>query len=483
MISNENVKKYKKISFSCNKCGFNTNVIKNINEHVKFCTESLKIETECEKLKKLLSIERCKVAILTELLKNNSSINLSDFINTEENIVNFYNTDDLSFKIHSTTLETIPKKSSTSKKDLNRKHVYRSIKNSIPLMPMETETQNEFEIEVETVNNNIEEPFDIKKNQDDIDCHYKKLEQSRIYTKILDDIKEKRWSLFSKVNLEEYKTLLIFHIKKLEEIFTEKKYADKKIKQIVLKSLYAIEARILYYDSYFNSYIEVDEIEKFKLLLENNIEHPKELVPFDENKIYKYFLNYSIVLFPLSKLFEMFLFNKYKFNNIIYLPLAKSSLDNPYSFYTLEKIHNDKRYWKMDCRLDYFSCSLITNLSDHMIKTFRTIYKDVFGDNEYREKYVYNCQITECDLEQLLENILVLSKPKQFCIQLQKLIVKNSKYIPGDNDKFNLSGDDSLQRKRFIELEDVDGCEIYRRIFDNITIEKSIDLYRIRTLT
>jgi hypothetical protein len=111
---------------------------------------------------------------------------------------------------------------------------------------------------------------------------------------------------------------------------------------------------------------------------------------------------------------------------------------------------------------------------------FRKIYKDVFMDNEYRDNYSYNSQITECDLEQLIQNIIVLSKPKQFCLKLQKLIMKNAQYKPLENDKFNLYGDDSLQRKKFVELEDIDGPEVYKRLFDNMSIEKAVDLYRNR---
>jgi len=492
MNNSSKCKEYKKILFTCNSCGFNTNVIKNINEHVKSpctsennlnnkqCQLEQKIENlelENKKMMKLLTIERCKVSILTDLLKSNSSIDLSNYIMTEENTVNFYNTDDLSFNVHHTSLDIIPKnikKDVCERKDTERKHVYRSIKKCLPMSTYE-------ELKTDIIDDNIiEKPIiDIIQIQKDIDNQYDKIKESRIYTKILDDIKYKRWSIFGHISLEEYEMLLVNHIKKLEEIFLEKKYADKKIKQIIVKSLYALEARILYYDNYINTYIETDEMEKFKSVIQDRMYNP-EITPFDENKIYKCLFNYSIVLFPVFQLLEMCLFNN-KVSNVIYLPLPKSSIDNPYSFYTLEKIQNDKRYWKMDCRLEDLSQSILSNLLEYMVSAFRKIYNDVFGDNEYREKYNYTNQITECDLEQLTENIIALSKPKQFSINLQKLIIKNTKYNPTDNDKFNLYGDDCLQRKRFSELEDLDGPDIYKRLFDNITTEKIVDLYRIRT--
>ena len=495
MINSSKCKEYKTILFMCNSCGFNTNIIKNINEHVKNpcsppenkpCQLEKKIETlqlENIKLMKLLSMERCKVSILTDLLKSNSNIELSNYIMTEENTVNFYNTDDLSFNVHHTSLDIIPKnvkkdvcerKEENERKDERkdeRKHVYRSIKKCLPMSTYE-------ELKTEDINI-IEKPvIDIIQVQNDIDSQYDKLKESRIYTKLLDEIKYKRWSIFGHVSMEEYEILLVNHVKKLEDIFLEKKYADKKIKQIIVKSLYALEARILYYDNYINTYIETDEMEKFKSVIQNSMYNP-EFTPFDENKIYKCLFNYGIVLFPLFQLLEMCFSNK--FSNVIYLPLPKSSIDNPYSFYALEKLQNDKRYWKMDCRLEDLSHSILSNLLEYMVSAFRKIYNDVFGDNEYRDKYNYTNQITECDLEQLIDNIIMLSKPKQFCINLQKLIIKNTKYNPTDNDKFNLYGDDCLQRKRFSELEDLDGPDIYKRLFDNITTEKTVDLYRIRT--
>ena len=50
-----------------------------------------------------------------------------------------------------------------------------------------------------------------------------------------------------------------------------------------------------------------------------------------------------------------------------------------------------------------------------------------------------------------------------------------------ENDKFNLYGDDSLQRKRFHDKEDVDLVDIIKQLFDDISSEQAVDFYRIRT--
>ena len=188
-------------------------------------------------------------------------------------------------------------------------------------------------------------------------------------------------------------------------------------------------------------------------------------------------------MFPIYRLMNILISKTNKFNNIIYLPLPKSNIENPYSFYKLVEIKNGKRYWEMDCRLECFSFSLATCLLDCMITTFRKIYKNIFNDNDFRVDYEFTSQITECDLEQLLQNIITVSKPKKFCLELQKIIINNSTFINTDNDKFNLSSDDPLQKKKFLELEEPENLDIYKRIFDNITIEESIKISKSKTIT
>lgn len=61
------------------------------------------------------------------------------------------------------------------------------------------------------------------------------------------------------------------------------------------------------------------------------------------------------------------------------------------------------------------------------------------------------------------------------------MVVSKATYIPTENDKFNLYGDDSLQRKRFHEKEDADLVDIIKQLFDDITSIQAVDFYRSRT--
>ena len=72
--------------------------------------------------------------------------------------------------------------------------------------------------------------------------------------------------------------------------------------------------------------------------------------------------------------------------------------DDPYTFYTLEKIDSDgKRCWKMECRL-YELCKVLSrNIREYCTTLFRKIYLDIYSDNVYREDYINTCPITDQD--------------------------------------------------------------------------------------
>jgi hypothetical protein len=135
----------------------------------------------------------------------------------------------------------------------------------------------------------------------------------------------------------------------------------------------------------------------------------------------------------------------------------------------------------MDCRLEDLSFSIIANVLPYMINMFKKLYRDVFGDNDFRKDFTQKCQMTECDCEQLLQNIIILGQPKEFYNFVRTIVKNKATYMPTENDKFNLYGDDSLQRKRFHDKEEIDLVDIIKQLFDDITSEQAVDFYRSRT--
>ena len=266
----------------------------------------------------------------------------------------------------------------------------------------------------------------------------------------------------------------------MEGIFKEKNYTVKKITTIISKGLSALENRLISYGDYTNTHIEIDEIMKIGVVLDVYSKTEKEYTPYDAKNIYNLFYNYGTVLFPIKQNIERYFFIRYGFNNIIYLPLPKNTEHDPYSFYTLESVKDKKRCWKMDCRLEDLSSNIIANILPYIISMFRKIYKDVFNDNEFRKDFLKRSQITECECEQLLQNIQLLSHQQEFSKYLRKWVKTISTFTPSENDKFNICSDDSLQRKRFADKEDIDMLDVIKQLFDGISSEDAVDFIRTR---
>jgi hypothetical protein len=248
----------------------------------------------------------------------------------------------------------------------------------------------------------------------------------------------------------------------------------------------SIDMRLISYGSYINTALEIDDIQRFKSsLLFFNVNHSC-FMPLDKEELFRKFFTYGTALFTLKDMIEMFVPNCYGFNNIVYVKL-KNSIDediDPFSFYVLEDVNTtkkiEKRYWKMDCRLEDFSNNFIDNIKPYLIELFRKLYFSAFNDNEFRKDYMTSSCLTEYDCEQLLQSIHILSKPKEFNTILRNSIKKCCLYLPTLNDKFNLHGDDNVQKKRFSKLKDDAEMlvESVKMLFDNITSADAVDFCR-----
>lgn len=510
--------------------------IKELEEEVQaYQTKLTTLKDSLEKEDKLtarLRLERFKNQIYRHIIEQNTSIRLGDVLVEEEEGVHVYNIQGGSIPIfvheHIKGEEGLsvtqqlpglrrsamkepdrpppkrvsvckPKKSSTKKvqivndkpvmeeekksKPKPRKQSYRSIKSCIELAPEFTDEDRAMAIDLvdAEIQDQMDEFGNIEEAKESFQASFSTLKQSRIYTKILHDLRGQRWRIFGRMSISAYQDLVYEHIRTIEDIFRDKNYTVKKSTAIISKGLSPLESRLTAYGNYTESHLEVDEIQRFGTVLDLGSDHAKEYVPFEDAKIRDYFSNYGVVLFSIRQNIRRYLFNRYGFHNVVYLPLPKNTDDDPYSFYVLERVNKDKRYWKMDCRLENLSTNLITDVLPYMVSMFRRLYRDVYGDNEFRSDYANKCQLTECDCEQLLQNIILMGQPKEFCIVLRDIVKNKSTYQPTENDKFNLYGDDSLQRKRFQEKEEVDLVEIIKQLFDGISSEKAVDFYRSRT--
>ena len=459
-------KKYKYILFSCEKCEYFFKGINNLEKHLEYCNP---VNDDYEKL---YNMEKLKTNFYKKMMETQKqqitstlpSYKITSFDENEEKEKDNDDEDE----------EENKKKKS---------YKYKSLKKCVKLSaePSIEEKTNK----VDEINKNFEI---IKKSFRNIEeakpvfeeC-FENIKSSRIYTKSLEAIKRTRMNIIGSMLYDDYKNLLISHTATLNNIFNTKNYVEKKIIQNVTKSLSSLDMRILLYNGYTNVVLDMDDIQKFKTCLELSVSNHQVYVPFN-NEYVKYFQNYSSAVFSLKDNIERCLFNCYGLFNIIYLPINKSLDSDPYSFYILDKVEKNKRFWNMDCRLEELSNKIITNIRPYYIELFRKLYFDVFHDNEYRKNYSSTNTITENDCEQLIQNIFILSNPKKFCNYFRNIVKNKATFQASVKDKFNIQNDDPLQKKRFENTKEFDVVEIVKLLFDNITSEESVDLYREKNI-
>jgi hypothetical protein len=436
----------------------------------------------------LYKLEKLKNKIYREIIEKNTNIVLGDIlVENEEGLhVYLYNgLNNIPVFIHEYLNEDsstdIGKVVSNTLKKSKSKHKFRPFKNAI-----NTQDRTIDEDKIKAIENTIISEKEIFGNTDDIvpqfNILFDKLRTSRIYNGIIDDIKSLRLKLIGTIKLSEYIDLLKSHVTLFTDIFKEKQYLERKIIQIINKGLSPLEGRIIFYGNYINTTIEIDEMQKFDKSLSIGINFPKSYEPFNKITFIQQFQNYSSVLFPIKTNIERYLFNRYGFYNVIYFQAPKSTDDDPYSFYIIDKIDKGKICWIMDTRLEDLSNYIIANVKPYLISTFRRIYKDIFNDNEYRSDYMYKSAITSTDCEQILQNIFTLNNNKIFCRELRAIVKNRATHVATTNDKFNIYGDDLMQKKRLSSnKEEFDIVYTIKLIFDGITSEQAVDFYRNRT--
>jgi hypothetical protein len=320
------------------------------------------------------------------------------------------------------------------------------------------------------------------------------LKQTRIYTEILKDLRKKRTRIFGRMYIKDYKDLVLEHIRTMEKIFRDKNYNEYKRMTIISKGLSPLEARITGYGHYFETHIDPfghDPIPyDLNIVLNLVSEHAKEYVPYKEtlNKICSSSSYYNSALFSFREEITRFLFNRYGFNNVVYVPLVDNTEDDPYSFYRLNRVKKDKRYWLMDCRLEWLADDLINCVLPNLVILYRRIWRDVFGNNDYRPDFRSNFDfigrrhIFDFEGDKLLGTMILMAKPVELCNVLRELVKNNSTYNFTDNDFYNRDFDYDSQKRRFREekkekevLEDI--VDVIKPLFDGISDEDAVGLY------
>lgn len=451
------------------------------------------------KLENLIRKEKLKNNILSFLLKEKTDLDISKLFNETETeltiqdsfkgeisiiVHNEFKDETVTYEIknqNKVVEESVSEKEDEKEKEDNKpKQIFRAVKKAENAETIEeTEEKIKKADEVFSAYNNYTD-VSIKDTLLIIDSVFNSISKNRIHKKELETLKVTRFKLLGKMNLEAYTNLVTCHIQKLKDVFNSKKYDSKKISDLIHKSLNNLDQRLVFFEQYYNTSLLPEELEKLKVSLIIHMDYLKRYTSFHLEDTYKKFLNYGMVVFTLKENLLRIFNNPYNFHNIIYLNLDKSTQDDPYSFYYLEKINPDgKRFWKMDCRLEDLSKNIGIKLKIYCINLYRKIYFNVFQDNIYRSDFFEKAVLFKEDLEQLFQNLIKITKKKEFCLMLQFVIKNYGTITPTIQDKFNLTSDDKVNKKNFSQEVDTkdDIIEIIKEVFDGISKENAEELY------
>lgn len=310
--------------------------------------------------------------------------------------------------------------------------------------------------------------FERDKIQTSIAEGFEALKESRNYNHILSDIRTNRSYFQAMLSPQLYTDMLGEHLAKIKEIFSKKSFSEKKIISTVFPKFFSpLEYRLLLLEGYHKQALEVDDISKFKLCQKLNINHKQTFQPFDQSELVQYLLNYTLSFCTISELVRNFINNPYLKPNIIYL---KTPNDDGFAFYTLVKVEKNKRYWKMDCRLENLTLDLAECIREYCISLFRTFYKSAMDTNVYVNDYQSRCCITEYECEQLLQNIIIATDFFKLNSVLKSEVVTYCSYTADSGDKFDLKNEDKEQVENFKNhalTEDTIHC-VLNRLFDSL---------------
>jgi hypothetical protein len=491
-------KKYKHIVFTCTICDINMIGLRNIKKHINICQEkpgkSHKKQISCEtchslqekidRLSKELTIEKVKSRLFSNLLEINTNIKVdSVFIQNPSSI-----------DIHSGINENIPVilheegidyQLADNGKKIKRRN-YRPIGNT-KIDKIMADTRQLSDTEKEEPGTIKEKPK--KEIVTDINTEtslifeelFKSLnEQAKIYNKTLLSFKKHRYKLVNTMTYECYMKLLVEHVNKIREIIQKKPQvlSKDKLQKHILTSLAPFETRMLMEEKYYSSELDFDDIKSITNLISNTVDINISNTKFDQNNIMHAINTYGLATISLIDLLTI-IFKPLWNNILIYLPLETSKKEDPYSFYRLDKIlANNRKRWNMDCRFESLAETIRIHVLPYAIKLFRTIYSDIFSHNDYITNYKIHSEIFEKETEQLLVNIIIVGSPIKLSKLLRKITMLHSTYIPTDSDFFNLKTDDAMCKDRFNSDNFDDPTENIKKLFDNITNEDAVDLYR-----
>ena len=284
------------------------------------------------------------------------------------------------------------------------------------------------------------------------------------------------------MNIIEYTNMINEHILLFKTIFIEKALPERKIIGLLTKFLTPIEFHLTQSEGFEKQHIDIDDIEKLKVWIKLSVNYPKTFRCFEHSHFHTFFINYNLAFFDIKYIFEVYLSNPYGFKNIIYVHQDSGEDALGFSYYVLDRVDGQKRFWKMICRLETIADELNSGIRNYVIPMFRKIYKICIGHNNYVDDYRTRSNVLEFDCEQLLQNLFLSLEEIRFNQLFRQVVKTTSSYIATNNDKFDFIQDDKEQVINFKNYKTTDEeiCSVVQQLFDSdMEHSKAMDFYRI----
>ena len=463
-------------------------------DHCKCCKETAK---ELHKTLLLLVAERQKTELFKQMIEQryNLTINfdgsINDMITTINDRVFNFNERAIAEPRLDQRLEQRQQTTAEDRKQavLKQKKVFKPAPKSMVSDEEENhENTKEVEEKINMENIRLFGEYDISLNNDKIENNIQQLKATKTTkdcTAILTEIRTQRQLVQLTLSPSDYGTFLIEHIERIKRILTEnehisKKLEPKKMTSLLSRILTTLEQRIIFHQGFQNQTLDADEIARYRQCLVLSAKHPKTYRTFVFESFYDYFTNFSLALFPLYDIFEIYVANPYGFKNLCFSSFGADKSESDFTFYHLEKYDGVSRYWTMDSRLESTCMKLSEIVRVYCASLFRKIYKSCFNTNDYIEGYRSKYAVLEFDCEQLLRNILLTVNTGSFIKGICGIVKRCCTINPTINDKFSSHSDNEEQAISFkrYELNDTDIVAVVETIFDNIKESQCIDIYK-----
>jgi hypothetical protein len=236
---------------------------------------------------------------------------------------------------------------------------------------------------------------------------------------IWDQLKILRNCLLGPIGICEYKKLLVNQIYKL----------GHKKESLIYNNLSYVDSQLILFGDFKSKKID-DSIKniEYELSIRTFMKDPA-LRAFDMNTISKECCvpSYMFLQSP-HDIIKNGIVGPFRNNCIGFVqlnPTLKST------FYILKQIQGNVRMWVLDEHLTTFSEKLRNTCLDYCIKLFRIVYKEYFGNNDFKRENFYPT------LKNLLNSINFMLKPKSFRKFICSIIHANSPIIATELDTFN----------------------------------------------